>query len=561
MRKTKKGLLALLLALLLCLSLFPASALAEEPAEDSAGEDINLPSPSEEPESSDDPVGADAPGGPEEGEDPSTWPDGLAQDDTEDDPTDADAETPRDAVSGQCGETLTWTLENGVLTITGSGAMTDWDRVSPWYSYRDSITAISLPEGLTSIGASAFYGCRGLSAVLLPESLTVIGDYAFFGCGGLSAMSIPEGVTVVGGHAFEDCYMMLSVEIPGTVTSIGDYAFNYCGSLQSVTLAEGLVSIGSYAFRWCLSLTELTIPASVTRVGTLPFAGDPLELISFGGTVDAWELLNPAYMRGVTRVLCSDGEADGEWDGTRCGRSLSWAMDGDGVLTISGSGDMWNYSPYREQPIIRRPWGSDESITTIRLDSGVTGIGSYAFGDPDEMAPSALTGLVSVELPDTLTSIGAGAFASCKALPAVTFPASVTEIGEYAFAFCDSLREIRFCGPAPSIDETCFFSWVPLPITAYYPAGDPSWTEAVRRDYGGSITWVAYEPEPDHEPGDINGDGSVNNKDVTRLLRYIKHHDVQAVEAALDVNGDGSVNNKDVTRLLRYLKHQDVEIR
>ena len=61
-------------------------------------------------------------------------------------------------------------------------------------------------------------------------------------------------------------------------------------------------------------------------------------------------------------------------------------------------------------------------------------------------------------------------------------------------------------------------------------------------------------------PGDINGDGEVNNKDVTRLRRYLKTHDVEVVEAALDVNGDGSLNNKDVTRLMRYIKHGDVQV-
>ena len=63
-----------------------------------------------------------------------------------------------------------------------------------------------------------------------------------------------------------------------------------------------------------------------------------------------------------------------------------------------------------------------------------------------------------------------------------------------------------------------------------------------------------------HLPGDINGDGEVNNKDVTRLIRYLKYHDVQVVQAALDVNGDGEHSNKDVTRLIRYIKYGDVEI-
>ena len=71
---------------------------------------------------------------------------------------------------------------------------------------------------------------------------------------------------------------------------------------------------------------------------------------------------------------------------------------------------------------------------------------------------------------------------------------------------------------------------------------------------------MAYQPEPDRIPGDINGDGLVNNKDVLRLIRYLKDTSTQVVEENLDVNGDGFVNNKDVLRLIRFLKSGDVEI-
>ena len=77
----------------------------------------------------------------------------------------------------------------------------------------------------------------------------------------------------------------------------------------------------------------------------------------------------------------------------------------------------------------------------------------------------------------------------------------------------------------------------------------------------GDATVILYAVwERSYLPGDINGDGTVNNKDVTRLMRYIKYKDVEVVKAALDVNGDGTVNNKDVTRLMRYVKYKDVEI-
>lgn len=86
--------------------------------------------------------------------------------------------------------------------------------------------------------------------------------------------------------------------------------------------------------------------------------------------------------------------------------------------------------------------------------------------------------------------------------------------------------------------------------TRLSPASDGSYTLEIDQDMLIAVNVM----------GDINGDGDVNNKDVTRLMRYIKYKDVEVVDFALDVNGDGSVNNKDVTRLMRYIKYNDVEI-
>ena len=110
-------------------------------------------------------------------------------------------------------------------------------------------------------------------------------------------------------------------------------------------------------------------------------------------------------------------------------------------------------------------------------------------------------------------------------------------------------------GSAPVIGASAFTR---VTATVFYPENDASWTEEVRQDYGGTITWEAVAPA--YVPGDINGDGGLDNKDVTRLIRYLKYGDVTVEEDSLDVNGDGELSNKDVTRLIRYLKYGDVEI-
>ena len=119
--------------------------------------------------------------------------------------------------SGSCGENVTWTLTaDGTLTISGTGAMTDYtyDSRSPWYSCRTYIKRVVMQQGVTSIG-----------------------DHAFWDCSGLTSVTIPDGVTSIGGDAFSGCTALTSVTIPGSVTSIDGYAFSGCDSLTDVYYA------------------------------------------------------------------------------------------------------------------------------------------------------------------------------------------------------------------------------------------------------------------------------------------------------------------------------------
>ena len=165
-------------------------------------------------------------------------------------------------------------IENGVLKkYTGSGG------------------DVVIPESVTSIGASAFWGCSSLTSVVIPESVTSIGDWAFEGCKGLADANgfviiqnalhdyygkggdvvIPEGVTSIGASAFWECSSLASVVIPEGVTSIGDKAFWGCSSLTSVVIPEGVTSIGDWAFNGCSSLASVVIPESVTSIGDAAF--------------------------------------------------------------------------------------------------------------------------------------------------------------------------------------------------------------------------------------------------------------------------------------------------
>ena len=113
---------------------------------------------------------------------------------------------------GTQGNNVTASIIDGTLTISGTGAMADYNSVNtPWYNYRDNILAVNITDNVTSIGSSAFQYCNNLVFVTVPKNLTAIGDYAFMGCWMLTSVSIPSGVTSIGISAFAGCLSCNSI--------------------------------------------------------------------------------------------------------------------------------------------------------------------------------------------------------------------------------------------------------------------------------------------------------------------------------------------------------------
>ena len=176
--------------------------------------------------------------------------------------------------SGSCGSNVTYTYveSTGTLTISGTGAMTNYNSFNrPWYNYRSSIKKVVINNGVTSIGGEAFSDCEGLTSVTIPNSVTSIGKSAFNGCTGLTSITIPNSVTSIGSSAFSNCTGLTNITIPNSVTSIGEYAFQQCTGLTSVTIPNSVTSIGTGAFSGCEGLTSITIPNSVTSIGSYAF--------------------------------------------------------------------------------------------------------------------------------------------------------------------------------------------------------------------------------------------------------------------------------------------------
>ena len=392
--------------------------------------------------------------------------------------------------TGTCGDNLRWTLSNGTLIISGTGAMEDYyyNVVSPWYDYRSSIKSVIINDGVTSIGKEAFYYCTSLTSVTIPNSVTSIGHNTFYNCSKLSSITIPNSVISIGDGAFKKtgiyndnanwendvlyindclisakesilsaytikagtrlianrafykCSSLTSITIPNSVTSIGSLAFYGCSSLTSVAIGNSVTSIGSSAFNGCSSLTSVTIGNSVTSIGSSTFNGCS-KLTSV--TINSDAIVNKAYTSSsnlsdifgsqVTKYIIGDNVKGIGKEAFYWCDSLTSVTIGNSVKSI-GNSAFYHCS----------------SLTSVTIGNGVTSIGNSAF---------AYCSLTSITIPNSVISIGDGAFSYCS-LTSITIPNSVISIGDGAFNGCSSLT-------SPVYNAHCF-AYMPTSYSGAY---------------------------------------------------------------------------------------------
>jgi len=156
---------------------------------------------------------------------------------------------------------VTATLNNGTLTISGTGAMKDWRSTGSqnWYSVKNNITSVFINSGITTIGRIAFENCFNLTSVSIPNTVKTIEEWAFAHCHSLTSITIPNSVETLESGVFEDCRNLVTVIIGNNVEKIGNYTFKTCNRLASVTIPNTVTFIGFEAFCNCTDLTNLTV--------------------------------------------------------------------------------------------------------------------------------------------------------------------------------------------------------------------------------------------------------------------------------------------------------------
>ena len=330
-----------------------------------------------------------------------------------------------------------------------------------------SLTAVTFGENskLTSIGYYAFENCRSLESIAIPDGVTNIEYWTFWGCESLTTVAFGEAskLTSIGSDAFHNCYALGSIAIPDSVISIGSWAFGNCESLATVTFGENsqLTAIGDYAFEDCSMLENITIPDGVTSIDHNAFYNcQSLETVTFGKNSKLTSIGSDAFHNcyALGSIAIPDSVISiGSWAFGNCESLATVTFGENSQLTAIGDYAFEDCS----------------MLENITIPDGVTSIGSYAFEDCQSLG--------SIAIPDSVTSIGSWSFGNCESLETVTFgensqltaiedsvfrscyalediaiPSSVTSIGSWAFADCYSLQSVILPGSIQRINDSAF---------------------------------------------------------------------------------------------------------
>lgn len=441
----------------------------------------------------------------------------------------------KEPIGEPCGDSMTYYIQDGTLTIKGSGDMWKYsaEKPAPWYAKRAQIQKVNLADSrIKTVSAYAFYnltnlksvkfpsGCdqmmlgdscfegSGLTSIELPPKVW-IGNNIFKNCKNLTSIRFAEDETSIPRGAAYGCTSLTSVYLPDGCTTICSSAFSGCDKLTTIKLPKDLKTIEDGAFFHCAGLQEITLPTKqLTKIGGEAFCGTGIREIRIPETVTQWDNTNGAfqYCEKLETAYLPDSMINvpnGIFKGCS---SLSAVQFGNQVKTIGSSAFQ------------------ETAFTELTLPDTITFIGSRAFYYAQN--------LKRVELPDKLKSMYGEAFAGCIRLERIVLPATLTDIWSTTFVRCNALKEIGFAHGAAAtlkIGDGAFQADNPGTATKILVGNPNNVNPAISGyDWAGSNRTVTYEAVTGIRPNTI-----------TAASLYVFGDDTKAQTVALNASALG----------------------
>ena len=377
------------------------------------------------------------------------------------------------------------------------------------------VTEIVYPASCRHVYDGHFRGADCLKRVVLPDTVETVGQYVFYDCDGLQEVVLSNNVKLLNPYTFGSCDSLTTLTIPVGVSVVADYVFaeeegTGWSAITTLRFAGSAPLFGTNAFS--------QVNATVYYPANDP-TWTPMVRQNYGGQIN-WVADSSLPGGSGSQAVVASGT---------CGPNATWRLSNTGTLTISGSGE-----------VTSAPWLADyvSVIRQVKVEEGITVLKRAAFYEATSLQqvnlPNSLlviedacfehcTSLKQIIIPDSVHTIGADAFkssglekvylsnslktlsanlfANCHNLMEITIPASVTSVEEMVFSNTTGIinrkmDSIRFLGDAPAFTDSTFSQ---LTVNIYVPEGNPTWTAAVMKNYGGWVTW-GYDSSHYYDP-------------------------------------------------------------